>query len=240
MKSSKKIGSEISLEQVVVWVLIDDKSYPKDSLIFEYNVDNTYHTSDIVIIDTWRRTLLAAIELKWGISCFSDLEKATKIRKEQEKKIFTWKYPQLKVFIVVHIIDEDEVKLLTLNFDDGKGQESLGYKSLEEFPKYEELLKSVEVGTKQNEITETGHNYKNFKRFSWWLWVLSLFLFLFPITYCRFVLVFRWHYKKVCELNIWYPQLILFGIAIVLILIPFLRKVKTSRFELDWDNEDKK
>ncbi len=88
MKSPKTVDDVFSLEATVISNLIDKKSYPDDSIIYELNVEGSYHTIDVAIVGTKKGDLIAAIELK-RIESSAKLAEVTKVWKTQEERVFS-------------------------------------------------------------------------------------------------------------------------------------------------------
>lgn len=228
-----EINKRAELEKEVISLMTDSKWYERRNIILDMNIEWTYHTVDLAIVDYPQKKLIWVVELKVFKNDDESAEKM-KTRLKESQKIFAWRYEGLKIFFVVYTTNNRTTKFLTLNVD--SYEEDIEYKSLDDFPTYQELI----AHTKVEETRGIKKNYKHFKCRSRILWGLSLMLFLGSIFHVEIYIAWRTQYKIFYTLNIDYPNIILFGISIILILIPFLQKIETLRFKIDLTEENNK
>lgn len=209
-----------------------ERWYPERSILSNYR--NEWLTFDITIVEGKSNKISWIIETK-KVEHIEKYRNDSKEFYDQIKKYYSFLEEGVDIYLV--LFDEEwnrryflAVRHQLFDWDN--------FLEVKEFPTYRELTWSKLIEIKEEENKEININYMWFKRFSWLFWLMSMFLFFLSLRKCDFIEI-SWHPIKYCTMDLTYPNIILFLIWIVLILIPFLRKIKTQWFEIDWEEENK-
>lgn len=204
--------------------------YPEKSIIKWYKNKDIFF--DIVVIEESSKKISAVFEIKiienlWDFKEWNDQKYYDQLKKY---------YDILEEWVEVYLVMYDK-KLNKKSFLMVKNQlfKWDNFLEVKEFPTYRELTWSKLIEIREEEKKDTNDNYHLFKIFSRFFSMLSLVLFFISLVKCEIIQWF-WHPIKSCSINITYPNIILFGMAIILMLVSFLKKIKTIWFEFDSDD----
>ena len=219
----------------VVNYLKNKKSYPEKSIVLNY-WDNS-RRYDIILVENVSRKVIWTIEIKilenenefqnfWN---HSDKFYDELVRYYDGLELWVSVYLFLgdgnwnrRYFVVVnHKLFEDDY-----------------YLEMKDFSSYRELSGSTFTEVQEEEQKDTNNNYRYFRISCWIVSGFSFLLFLYSLRQCEIISSFRWPVRQ-CSLRLDYPNIIVFVIWIILLLMSFLRKIKTQWFSIDWGEEEK-
>lgn len=213
---------------------LTEKWYPEKAIISDYR--NQWVSFDIVVIEEQSKKISAIFEIK-VIENLEDFKEWNDQKDyNQLKKYFNILEEWVKVYLVLYDKNLNKKIFITVKHQLFKGDNFLEVK---EFPTYRELTWSKLIEVKEKEKIETNNDYKRFKLFSRGFWILSLIIF--TLSLVKYKSVFnKTNVIKSCFISLDYPNLIIFILWIVLILISFIKNIRTQRFNINWDEENKK
>lgn len=214
-------------------LFLKKKWYPDKSIVLHYKSQNI--PFDITIVEEKTKTVAAIIEVKI-IENIEDFKEGNDQKYyDQLKKYYDVLEEWTKVYLALYNSKLEKKIFVVVKYPLFKWDNFLEVK---DFPTYREITWSKLIEIEKEEKKDVNNNYTWFKRISWMFWGISIVIFFLSLYKCE-LLDIRWNYIKNCSIDLTYPNIILFSIWIILILIPFLRKIKTQWFEIDWEQENK-